>query len=137
MDAYEIIEQHWPYDGPHSAETVINAADTLVGLVRYMNNATRSPGRLNASQLWRVLVELASVAAGMDQLLRQLAATAQRVATEVANQPGWYDDRHDRQAIETALHVWSELNLATVALSRFDSRLRDAAAEASHLGYQP
>lgn len=134
MDTYKIVEQHWPSTGPHSADTVTDAADAMSALVRYMNNATRSRERLNAPQLWRVLASLAEATTGMDQLLQQLAATARRLTTD---QSDLYDDRQDRQAVETALHVWSGLTLATVALGRLGSRLWDATAEASHLGNKP
>lgn len=49
----DAIEERWAYDGPHSPETIINAAYGLERLVRYMNNASQYPSRFD--QPWQLI----------------------------------------------------------------------------------
>lgn len=68
----QAIEERWPYDGPHSPETIINAAYGLERLVRYINNASQYPSRFD--QPWQVhdtLLGLHGALYGLGQLLEQ------------------------------------------------------------------
>lgn len=41
-DVDALVQRHWPYDGPHSHELVLTAAEAMVELAGYINNATLS-----------------------------------------------------------------------------------------------
>lgn len=71
----DVIDKAWPYDGPHSTESVISAAEAIADLVRYMNNATRTPGRLPyAGDVYTVLGHLTTMTRRLPQLVTQLKA---------------------------------------------------------------
>jgi len=95
-----VVERVLPYDGPHSADTVEEAARALAALVRYLNNATQGagPGHLGNGQstlryaptVDAVIGGVKSAAFLLDQLLRQLSESLERLAdNETLN-----DDRH-------------------------------------------
>lgn len=130
--AEEIVERFWPYDGPHSRDTVESAAQAIAGLVRYLNNATWNPQRLPAPGLYRVLSNLNSMMYGLDQLLNQLTTATDRVADD----PTLYDDRRDRPARNTAVEVGSHLKAAAGALDGPRSAVERAVQLASHLGHE-
>ncbi|TDX84941.1 hypothetical protein [Amycolatopsis arida] len=56
----EVIEAHLPYDGPHSRDTVIAAAEGLPHLIRYLNNATQ-PGTARRTLEWANTIDSAAV----------------------------------------------------------------------------
>lgn len=84
------LESIWPYDGPHSPETVTDAARAISLLVRYINNATSTRRRYRyMSDVAQVANPLAAAAYGLDQLLDQMStAIDQHIATG-----GLYDDQ--------------------------------------------
>ncbi|PXY16496.1 hypothetical protein BAY59_38450 (plasmid) [Prauserella coralliicola] len=87
----DVIEEHLPYDGPHSRDTVIAAAHGVSYLIRYLNNATQS-GTARHTLAWANTIDatVSSVKAavyGMDQLLEQLSAAAAAAAED----PTLYD----------------------------------------------
>jgi hypothetical protein len=105
----DAIAECVPYDGPHSADTVTDAARGLPALVRYLNNAT-GPGNARTTLKWaatvhRVLGDLGAAVYGLDQLLTQLAAAS----THQASDPTLYDDRRDRPGEDTARALAAEL----------------------------
>jgi hypothetical protein len=127
-----IVEGHWPYDGPHSEESVELAAKVIAGLVRYMNNALWSVRPCGPS-LYRVLSALNGAVYGADQLLDQLRGAAVALAEDST----MYDDRRDRPAQRTARELAAELVDARQALA--DGPLRPierAAGLACHLGHE-
>lgn len=72
-DRLDELTAIWPYDGPHSAKTVTDAARGISELVRYINNATSTIGRYRyMSQTASVAGSLAAAAYGLDQLLHQM-----------------------------------------------------------------
>jgi hypothetical protein len=78
-----IVERHWPYDGPHSSDSVVSAAAAVIALlVRYICNATWTV-RPQGPALYRALVSLNGAIYGMDQLLDQMATAALDLAPEV------------------------------------------------------
>ncbi|HEV2779107.1 MAG TPA: hypothetical protein VGX25_06850 [Actinophytocola sp.] len=130
--AYEIVERFWPYDGPHSSDTVTDAATAVGQLVRYMNNATWNPRLLNGPSLYRVLSSLNSAAYGLDQLLEQLAEAARTLAGDST----MYDDRRDRPASATALELAEAITAARRAFAGVPRReVERAAGLACHLGH--
>lgn len=132
----EVVEDHFPYDGPHTPETVVNAARGISALVRYLNNAT-GPGN-GAESLrygptaWRLLGSLNTTTTELDQLLEQLAdALNQR-----ADDPTMYDDRGSSYpAADTARDAASRISEARRALSGPQQQIAAAWAESGHLGH--
>lgn len=76
-DLSDVIDKQLPYDGPHSEDTVTQAAHGLYHLVRYLNNATQpsmSDHTLpSAATVDEVLGELTATLGATTQLLSQLS----------------------------------------------------------------
>lgn len=130
-----VIEEFFPYDGPHSRDSVADAASGAAALVRYLNNAT-GPGNGRrtldrAPTVWRVLGGVHSLVAGLDQLLGQLAAAAQRQAGD----PTLYDDRRDRPGSATAGEVAAYLEHGRMWCGRASEAVGSAREVCSHLGH--
>jgi hypothetical protein len=129
------IERALPYDGPHSADTVRDAAGGVYALVRYLNNAT---GPWNGETTLRlapsvddVLGGLHSAAYAMDQLLSQLAGAL----TRQADDPTLYDDRRDRPATGVATDAADRILAARDAAMALAEALTDVRARTVHLGH--
>lgn len=128
-----LIDAAWPFDGPHTADSVEAAAVALGRLVRYLNNATGYSRSLpDAATAYRVTSNLASVAGLLPQLLDQLA----RFMEQQVNDPSLYDDRRNENhpAHRTALAVSAALGEARRAAGSMGAALALAASAASHLG---
>lgn len=133
-DVYDLIEQHFPYDGPHSAEHVTAAGIAVARLVRYLNNAT-GPGNARKTLEWAASVDhvLGSVNAavhGLNQLLRQLAAALD----SQTDNPTLYDDRRDRLGSHTAQLAAQEVRYATVDVAALTRQIENALSLTQHLG---
>lgn len=64
----------WPYDGPHSAATVTDAARAISELVRYINNATSTA--VNYPYMSKIAIvanRMAEAIYGLNQLLDQMS----------------------------------------------------------------
>ena len=133
VDPYELVEQHWPYDGPYSDELTTAAALMIGRLGRYLNNATgKRDGLPYIAVVGRVLAELHAAAAGYQQLLVQLDRF---VAREAQANPSVYDDRDDRPGATTAHELGRDLlDDVLPALRSLTEALEVAARGASHLG---
>lgn len=133
LDAYEIVEQFWPYDGPYSEEHTSAAAMMIGRLGRYLNNATQKRGGLPyAAVAGRVLGELRDAVAGSEQLIVQLARF---LDAEAETNPSLYDDRRDRPGAATAHQTAVALNDDVVpALRSLYAALAEPARLAYHLG---
>jgi hypothetical protein len=84
----------WPYDGPHSAETVTSAARGVSELVRYLDNATSVPGTYTyMSKAANVASSLSEAVHRLDQLLDQMS----RAIADHVDSGDLYDDHrpHD------------------------------------------
>lgn len=98
IDRGEAVDEIWPYDGPHSAESVRTAASALSDLVRYLNNATQ-PGAARSTLPWAnsidsIVSSLKASVYGLDQLVDQLSAAARVQAAR----PDIYDaDAENRE----------------------------------------
>jgi hypothetical protein len=116
----DVVDHFWPYDGPHSVESVTYAARALEQLVRYLNNATRPSKKTlaYAATSNQVLGSVSTAVHGLDQLLSQVTYALDQAAGD----PTLYDDRHDRSAVDTAGSAAGRL-----AEARF--RARDLASE--------
>ena len=132
-DPYEIVEEFWPYDGPHRNA---DAAAVLVArLVRYMNNATQPgySGIPNAPTLGRIVGSLAATAYALDQLSDQLAWAADRFADD----PTLYDDQRPReQGGVTALDLAAVLREVRTTARLLAVKLDRANALGSRLGHR-
>jgi hypothetical protein len=134
MDAYEVVDQRWPFDGPHSEESVTEAATAVARLVRYLNNATW-PGKKHVASgpaMYRVLSNLNSTTYGLRQLLEQLRDTA----ATLAGDGSMYDDRRDRPAKGTAVEAASHLDSALQSLDPLIRAVERATSLTCHLGHE-
>lgn len=129
VDVDDVIETHWPYDGPHSDQKVKDAASMVSGLVRYMNNATHRPMRYAASANG-VLGALTGAVYGLDQLTGQLARTLEHHAQDLS----LYDDRRDRTGHQTALAAALQLGNARHAIAQLADALAAVREHTNHLG---
>lgn len=131
VDAYEVVEAHWPYDGPYSPEQTTAAALMIERLVRYLNNATQKPTAVPyAATAGSVLASLHSAVYGLGQLMRQLAEFAQAKADD----PTLYDDRRDRPGSQTAFELAAAVEDVGLAVAQLAERLGRAARIGSHVG---
>ena len=133
VDPYELVEQHWPYDGPYSDELTAAAALMIVRLGRYLNNATQKrDGLPYVAAVGRLLAELHAAVAGYEQLLTQLARFVDHQAD---TNPSVYDDRRDRPGAATARDVGTDLRDDVLPALRSVADALDVAARgAYHLG---
>lgn len=128
----DLVEKHFPYDGPHSAEKLEEAADCLANLVRYLNNATR-PGYQtlkHVATIYPILGAMNSTIHGFDQLLEQLNTACQRFVDD----PTVYDDRGVRPASDTVKELSSHLVSLKKILGGVTTNLEITHLVASHLG---
>lgn len=129
----EVIEEALPYDGPHDAGTVREAASGLAALVRYLNNATwPHQGTLRrAPRVDRVVGSVKAAAYLLDQMLGQLADSLGRLEDD----PAVYDDRRDRSPVEALRSAQIALGDARVRARGLAIALEDAHSHTSHLGH--
>ena len=130
----DAIAECVPYDGPHSADTVTDAARGLSVLVRYLNNAT-GPGNTRTTLKWaatahRVLGDLGAAVHGLDQLFAQLAAATARQASDLT----LYDDRRDHPGADTARALAAELGELRRAAGGLAWSIDQARELSVHLG---
>ena len=131
-DPWEIVEAHWPYDGPYSDEHTSTAATMIQRLGRYLNNATQKrDGLPYVAVVAQLLAELHATVVGYEQLLRQLAGFLDR---EAETDSGLYDDRYDRPGSDTAHRAADALRAAIPTAGELAIDLGLAAQPASHLG---
>jgi hypothetical protein len=129
------IERTWPYDGPHSAESVTDAARAVSALVRYLNNATGPNGRNlpYASNVGEVVSSIKAGVYGLDQLFSQLVMAA----VDYPDQGKLYDDRGPAaDPSQTVVTVCHHLNEARKALHPLARALDSAHSAVNHLGHR-
>jgi len=112
VDGAELVEKHWPYDGPHSGDSVIEAARAMSTLATYLGNAT-GPGNGKKTlqygpQVYRVVGALSGALASLDQVLEQLATAERRIGLD----PTAYDDRREKTAAEVAAEAAKQIEAA-------------------------
>ena len=139
-----VLERVLPYDGPHSADTVEEAASGLRALVRYLNSATQGagPGHVGNGQTTlrraptvdAVIGGVKSAAYLLDQLLRQLAESLERLADDET----LYNDVARDDPASAARVAWSATTVLRRARERSDElagMLEDAQSLTTHLGH--
>jgi hypothetical protein len=133
VDPYEVVEAHWPYDGPYSDELTAAAVVMIGRLGRYLNNATQKrDGLPYIAVVGRIVGNLHGAVAGYEQLLVQLAGYLDR---EAEANPSVYDDRYDRPGAVTAREVAADLRDDVLPAFRLVADALEVAARGgSHLG---
>lgn len=129
--AYEILEEFWPYDGPHSSHSMASAATAIAGLVRYLNNSTQY-GVANAPTLWRIVAQVSTAADRFDQLLEQL----ERAARTLADDPTLRDAGRGEPPRAVALDLAEQMLTARKANRPLMHALDQASATSSRLGHR-
>lgn len=85
INGAQVVDQHWPYDGPHSNEATVAAAQAIERLTRYLNNATQGEsGAPYAATVGHVVGSLKATAELNRQLLQQLRDTLWRESNDSA-----------------------------------------------------
>jgi len=136
-DLRDAIAECVPYDGPHDADTVADAAHGLRALVRYLTNAT-GPGNARTTLAWaatthRVLGGIGAAAHGLDQLLVQLTDAMTRQVSD----PSLYHDRRDRPGAPTARALAAQLAELRPIAGELARRIDHARELSGHLGNDP
>ncbi|MFI5614646.1 hypothetical protein [Amycolatopsis sp. NPDC051903] len=134
-DTADVIGTVFPYDGPHSRDTVIDAARAMAAIGRYLNNATQ-PGKATlewGSTIGSIIGSVKTVLFQFDQLLDQLAEGSLRLAedpTLYSDQTPypkgmpheqWMAARHD-DGVRTAMTLADQLRQIRTALVTWDSQ---------------
>lgn len=130
----ETINQRWPYDGPHSEDTVLEAARAIHELVEYLNNATFGGTKKTlrySPQVARILGSLGSGLSGLDQLLEQLMVAETRIGKD----PKAHDERRDRPASQSANEAVEHIGQARKLLAQTSSALLSASTAAFRIGH--
>jgi hypothetical protein len=129
-----VIESHWPYDGPHTPDGVAAAAHAVERLTRYLANATQPHLARNsvaqAPTVGRIVSELAAATAQvLDQIEHRIMV--------LADDPCLYDDRRSdlTTPTETATKTAAALLAAREPLAKASMMLQTASGFASHLGH--
>lgn len=139
LDADQVVDTHWPYDGPHDDDHTVQAARALPHLVRYLNNAT-GPGHQSSALPYaaaadRVLANVAGAIGLLPQLLDQLAGF---LTDQGRNDPTLHDDRrygpNAQSAPVTAAEAAIDLKEAGLVARRLAAVLQAARARTVHLG---
>lgn len=115
-DGRELVNKHFPYDGPHSFDTVIQAARAMDELAEYLGNAT-GPGNGKhtlqyGAHVHRVIGALSGALGSLGQVLDQLATAEKRVGAD----PTAYDDQRKTPPATIAAEVAEHLAAARALL---------------------
>ncbi|QXV63546.1 hypothetical protein CVV72_41020 (plasmid) [Amycolatopsis sp. TNS106] len=115
LDVDGWVEKTFPFDGPHSPESVINAAAASRELTRYLANATRYDHTVAwAAIARRILNHTSSTAAMQTEVLDHLAeamdrqagdATLYHEATPYAERAGKLDQRAVTTVRDAAVRI--------------------------------
>ncbi|HEY3692816.1 MAG TPA: hypothetical protein VGL46_21450 [Pseudonocardiaceae bacterium] len=113
-DIDDVVETVLPYDGPHSQDSVLNAARVFVRSGRYLNNATQPTTAETtlewASTIGSIVGNVKVVLYQLDQLLDQLAQASMRLAEDPTlysdQTPYDYDPDIPREQQQAAREQW-------------------------------
>jgi hypothetical protein len=125
-----IIGTWWHRDGPHDPDRVAAAALAVDELTHYLARATQ--GSMSGPRLYRLVGELRSAVARLDQVFMQMSGHA----AALADDPTMYDDRgrgHDPAA--TAREAQGGLDAALIPLGEVNAALGQAHRASGHLGH--
>lgn len=138
MPGEDVVDQHWPFDGPHSATRTTDACDGLARLVRYLDNATSSPvGLGSAQETYHALGGLADTAGRLPQLLHQLSAWTNELAKDTSLGHDAFKAEGPKPAAETATRAATQLDDAVTHANRLYETLSAAHEHLSHLYHRP
>jgi hypothetical protein len=133
LSIYDVVEDFFPYDGPHNRDSVVAAAGMISRLGRYLNNATQphiAEHTLEwASAIGDIVNSLHATVVGFDQLLGQLTHALHKQGQN----PTLYDaTRADRDPREAVAHGTTTLEAAREPLKELADLL--GTARLSRLG---
>lgn len=138
LSGEDVVDQHWPFDGPHSAKRTTDALDAVARLVRYLDNATSSPDGLGSAQeTYNALGGLSDTAGRLPQLLQQLSAWANELATDTSLGHDAFKAEGSKPAAETATRAATQLDEAVGHTNRLYESLNGAREHLSHLYHRP
>lgn len=136
-DGADVVQQHWPYDGPHSPERLADALDALSALVRYANNATTTPDGLGyAPQVYTALGGFTEAMQRVPQLTGQLSSWAYRTVSDVTVRHDLHrgdSDRGEHAGQQTAGTAYEYLREASIQAEMLGDTLAKARSELAHL----
>ena len=138
LSGVDVVDQHWPFDGPHSPTRTASALDAAARLVRYACNATSTPDGLgSAPEVYQALGGLTEATDRLPQLLEQTSEWAARLEN---------DDRlgHDQHKTDGPRPAWAASNRAADRLSEASAlaeqlynAISSARSELAHLYHRP
>lgn len=135
MDTRDLIEDHFPFDGPHTPDSVAAAASCVDDLTRYLANATWPYKQVTkrAPRLRPVVAQLSNGLGHLPQVFQQIAAALDNIADD----PSLFDDRRSAAfpGADTARAAADELRLAAQQTELLRSRLSAAGSHLWHLGH--
>lgn len=135
-DKPDPIEENWPYDGPHTPDSVESATRALSDLVRYLNNATQpanaSESLPSAPVVRRITGDLVTSTARLDQFVEQLDTALRRQGGD----PSLFDERGPGySASDTVAETSSHLDEVRSRLTSAHAHLGKAHSAVWRLGH--
>lgn len=134
IDGSELVEQWFPYDGPHSMETVKESAAAISRLVRYLANATQASNAAQTLRYANATNRVISHSSSALFLFGQVFAQLKYDMIHKEIDSTLYDDRRDRPGAQTAAELADVLQAAQKSVLDAAALLNQAAELASHLG---
>lgn len=126
LDGADLVQRHWPYDGPHSPERTADALDAASALIRYANNATSTRDGLGyAGDVYRSIGGLAEALDRLPQLLTQLAEWADRASVDATL-------RHDEHRADDDRGAAAGRHAAHTASQHLHAAAMNAYANSAH-----
>lgn len=139
-DPDEIVEQYWPYDGPHSPERLGTALAAVAELVRYSNNASQHSKNLGyAPEGYRALGGMSRATGDMPQLFGQLATWAEQLSQDpTVRHDAWRAEPAvcHQVAQETAVEAVTALRQAGALAQQLHEAVSTAQQQLSHLYHE-
>lgn len=140
FDAERWVATEFPYDGPHSPESVMDAATAIRELTRYLANAMQSEQAVPYAAITRRMLNSLSSATSMQmQVLGQLADHMDRFTEDVTlyHEETPYTERSgriDQRAVATLQDAAAQTRKAARALGRAQLETGEAAQVVYPLG---
>lgn len=130
----ELVNNYWPYDGPHNDDKVIEAARAADELTQYISNAVYGGTAKTlpyGSSVARLLGAFSSTLSNMEEVLGHLIVAEQRIGQD----PTAYDERRDRPASATTAEAVTHITAARVHLEQTRDQMRKATSAAYRIGH--
>lgn len=130
----DVVDEYWPYDGPHDPDTVTTAAAAIDQLARYLANATQPHIAAHtleyAATVDRIVGSLHSTVHRLAQVTDQLS----RRAAFLPDDPGLYHDSGG-DPVQAARSAAADLTSTAVVLRDAGDYLLAAQRNTSCLGH--